>query len=88
VCIAAESLAPNSKRNAYAVWLYNSAADAQLLGLVNPGVGRDGRLQTSGFLPGNAKRFHHLVISLETRTNPKRPHHIVLTGHLGPGALP
>src|SRR5262249_31986689 len=48
IAIVAQHMTPNATRppNAYAVWLYNSAGDAKLLGFVNPGVGKNGRLST------------------------------------------
>jgi len=84
IAIVAQHMAPNTRTppNAYAVWLYNSANDAQLLGFVNPGVGKNGRLSTAGGLPSNASHFHKLVITLETKANPKNPGTIVLAGAL------
>jgi hypothetical protein len=84
IVILAQGLAPNSKNppNAYAVWLYNSPADSHILGFVSPGVGSDGRLHTAGGLPANAGRYHMLLITLETRSNPKTPGPIVLEGSL------
>ena len=42
VAIVAQNMPPNANKppNAYAVWLYNSPTDAQILGFVNPGVGK------------------------------------------------
>ena len=57
-------------------------ADAKLLGFVNPGVGKNGRLSTAGGLPANAAHFHKLIITLETKANPKTPGTIVLSGAL------
>ena len=84
IAIVAAHVTPNTKSppNAYAVWLYNSASDAQLLGFVNPGVGKNGRLSTAGGLPSNAARFHQVVITLETKADPKTPGIIVLHGAL------
>jgi hypothetical protein len=82
--IVAQHITPNTTKppNAYAVWLYNSAGDAQLLGFVNPGVGKNGRLETAGGLPGNAGHFKHVIITLETKADPKTPGTIVLQGPL------
>ncbi len=82
VAIVAQGLAANTKHDAYAVWLYNSAADAHRLGFVNPGVSKNGRLETTGPLPSNASSFKEILISLETSANPKSPGHIVLQGAL------
>ena len=53
VAIVADNVPANTTHppNAYAVWLYNSPSDAQILGFVNPGVGKTGRLSTAGGLP-------------------------------------
>ena len=82
--IVAQHIAPNTTKppNAYAVWLYNSSADAHLLGFVNPGVGTSGRLETAGKLPTNAAHFKHVIITLETKADPKSPGTIVLSGPL------
>lgn len=82
IAIVAQHMTPNARRppNAYAVWLYNSAADAKLLGFVNPGVGKNGRLSTAGQLPANAARFKKLIITLETKADPTTPGTIVLSG--------
>jgi len=84
IAIVADHITPNTTKppNAYAVWLYNSTSDAQLLGFVNPGVGKNGRLSTAGGLPSNAARFHQVVITLETKADPKTPGTIVLHGAL------
>ena len=82
VALAARGLKPNTKHNAYAVWLDNAQTNARLLGFVNPAVGHNGRLRTDGFLPPHWRYFHQLIISLESSADPRRPHHIVLVGHL------
>ncbi len=82
IAIVAQGMTPNTKHDAYAVWLYNSPADAVLLGFVNPGVGKNGRLSTAGALPSSASRFKHLVVTLETQAKPKQPGTIVLQGTL------
>ncbi len=80
--IVAQHMPPNATHppNAYAVWLYNSSADAHLLGFVVPGVGPKGQLQTAGLLPSNASRYKQLVITIETSAKPKAPGPIVLQG--------
>lgn len=82
VAIVGQGLPANTKHDAYAIWLYNSPGDAQRLGFVNPGVGKNGRLETTGPLPSNASRFKEVLVSLETSANPKSPGHIVLEGAL------
>jgi hypothetical protein len=80
--IVAQGLKPNSKTNAYAVWLSNSPTDSHLLGFVNPAVGSNGELKTEGALPSNASRFGKLLITLETQAKPTTPGTTVLEGTL------
>jgi hypothetical protein len=84
IAIAAQGLAANSKHppNAYAVWLYNSPNDSKILGFVNPPVGKNGQLKTAGGLPTNASHYQKLLVTLETRSNPKSPGEIKLEGNL------
>jgi Sigma-70, region 4 len=80
IVIVAQGIAANTKHDAYAVWLYNSASDNHLLGFVNPAVKTDGKLQTAGVLPTNASHYTQLIVSLETQPKPKAPVKIVLEG--------
>lgn len=84
VAIVAQNVPPNSTKppNAYAVWLYNSPKDANLLGFVNPGVGKTGRLSTAGRLPSNASHYKQLIVTVETTAKPKQPGTIILQGPL------
>jgi hypothetical protein len=82
IAIVGQGLPANSKHDAYAVWLYNSGTDALRLGFVNPGVGKNGRLETTGPLPTNASHFKQLLVTIETNTNPKSPGQIILQGNL------
>jgi hypothetical protein len=84
VAIVAQNVPPNSTKppNAYAVWLYNSPKDAKILGFVNPGVGKTGRLSTAGALPTNASHYKQLIVTVETTASPKAPGTIVLQGTL------
>jgi hypothetical protein len=84
IAIVAQKVAPNTTKppNAYAVWLYNSPADAYFLGFVNPGVGSNERLSTAGGLPSHAARYKDLVVTLETQASPKTPGTIILQGAL------
>jgi hypothetical protein len=82
IAIVAENVPANTKKNAYAVWLYNSPGHAELLGFVNPGVGSTGRLSTAGPLPANASQYHNLLVTVETQDKPKSPGTIVLQGQV------
>lgn len=81
VVIEAQGVAPN-QHNAYAVWLYNSPTDSARVGFVNPGVGKNGRLQSGGQLPANASHYKTLLLTLETQNNPKSPGTVILQGPL------
>jgi outer membrane biosynthesis protein TonB len=82
VAIVGQGIPANTKHNAYAVWLYNSPSDCLRLGFVNPGVGKNGHLETAGGLPADASHYKEVLISLETTANPKSPGSIVLEGDL------
>ena len=84
IAIVGQNVPPNATKppNAYAVWLYNSAGDAHILGFVNPGVGSNGRLSTAGGLPTNASHYKQLIVTVETKASPKTPGTIILQGTL------
>ena len=82
IAIVGHGLPANTKHNAYAIWLYNRPGDAVRLGFVNPGVGKDGRLETTGPLPPNAAHFKQLRITIETTANPQQPGPVILRGNL------
>jgi Sigma-70, region 4 len=84
IAIVAQNVPANTAKppNAYAVWLYNSPTDATILGFVNPGVGKTGRLSTAGPLPSNASHYKELIVALETSGKPKTPGRIILEGTL------
>jgi hypothetical protein len=82
IAIVAQKVPPNTKHDAYAVWLYNSSSNARILGFVNPGVGSNGRLSTTGPLPSGAGQFKQLIITRETQSKPKQPGPIILQGQL------
>ncbi len=84
IAIVAQNVPPNTTHppNAYAVWLYNSATDAKILGFVNPGVPKTGKLSTAGGLPTNAAHYKQLVVTVESSANPKTPGTIILQGTL------
>ena len=79
--------AQGASAGTYALWLYNSASDARLLGFVPQRVGKDGRFATQGVLPENASKYRQLVVTRENvagdqRRPPSRPGQIVLQGRL------
>jgi Sigma-70, region 4 len=78
--VVAQDVTPNTKKNAYAVWLYNSPTDSKLLGFVYPGVTSSGKLETAGPLPANANSFRTLLVTVETQQHPTTPGPIVLEG--------
>jgi hypothetical protein len=80
VLLVAQGMPANTKRNAYAVWLYNSTSDSHLVGFVNARVGSNGRLETEGVLPANVAHYKHMLVTLETAQTPKSPGPIVLEG--------
>ncbi|MDE3130746.1 MAG: hypothetical protein KGL16_06295, partial [Acidobacteriota bacterium] len=80
VVIDAQGVPPNSTRNAYAVWLYNSPTSYRFVGFVPSLVGKNGRLATEGRLKGWAAGYHRLLITLETRRKPTAPGQVVLAG--------
>jgi hypothetical protein len=84
VAVVAQNVPANTTKpaNAYAVWLYNSPKDAKILGFVNPGVGKTGRLSTAGRLPTNASHYKQLIVTVETTASPKQPGTIILQGVL------
>ncbi len=82
ILIAAQNVPPNSKHDAYAVWLSNSGSDSVRLGFVSPGVGSNGRLSTAGALPANASHYKQLLVTRETARNPRQPGTIILQGAL------
>jgi hypothetical protein len=84
IAIVAQNIPPNTTHppNAYAVWLYNSPTDAKILGFVNPGVPKTGKLSTAGGLPANASHYKQLIVTVESSANPKAPGTVILQGTL------
>jgi hypothetical protein len=81
IIVAGQGLQPG----AYALWLYNSASDAKLLGFVPQRVGKDGRFATQGELPSNADKYSKLIVTREnvtanTKKAPTKPGQVVLQG--------
>jgi len=85
IAIIGQGLQPSSAKSAYAVWLYNSAADARRLGFAPP-VGKNGRLEGVAPLPEDSQRFQDLIVTRETNESAKRPGSIVLRGKLKVGS--
>jgi hypothetical protein len=79
--IRAHGLAPNHS-NSYGVWLYNTSSDALLLGFASPSVGQSRTFENGTPLPGNASRFHFLIVTVETVGQPSKPGTIVLRAPL------
>jgi sigma-70-like protein len=84
IAIVAQNVPPNTTHppNAYAVWLYNSPTDAKILGFVNPGVPKSGKLSTAGGLPTNASHYKQLIVTVESSSSPKAPGTVILQGTL------
>jgi hypothetical protein len=82
ILIRAQHVPPNTKHDAYAVWLFNSPSDSKILGFVSPGVGKNGQLETAGALPSNASRYKQLLVTRETVRRPTQPGTIILQGAL------
>src|SRR5262249_55511035 len=79
--VQAEALTPTGQKNAYEVWLYNSASDVAPLGAQV--TDKNGGLQGRGPLPNNFRDFKSVVVSREkVGTNPSKPSNTVLRGDL------
>ncbi len=76
--IAATNLPP-SKGFFYAVWLYNSPTSHEAVSKA-PTVGSNGRLQGGALLPSNAGKYHEMLLTRETSSQPTEPGPIVLKG--------
>jgi hypothetical protein len=80
--LRAHGLAANTHSDSYAVWLYNSQSEALLLGFVSPPVGRSGSFANAVALPADANRFHAVIVTLETFSQPHAPGRILLRAPL------
>jgi hypothetical protein len=76
--LAAEHLPP-SKGFFYAVWLYNSPTSFEALSRA-PNVRANGSVQGGALLPKDASKFHTMLVTRETKTNPTSPGPVVLRG--------
>jgi hypothetical protein len=81
LAIVAQGLPPNTTKNSYEVWLYNSPSDAKSIGF-GPVVGSNGKLAAAGPLPTDASHFKQLIVTLETTKSPKAPGPIVMQGQV------
>jgi hypothetical protein len=92
--VTASGLTPNVGRSVYAVWLLpavrNTAGSYQLivphkpelLGLVDPSVGGDGKLAAEGLLPQDVGGAYEVLITLEPSPSARRPGRTVLQGDI------
>jgi hypothetical protein len=76
--LAAEHLPP-SKGFFYAIWLYNSPTSFEALSRA-PNVAANGNVQGGALLPKDAAKYHTMLVTRETRTNPTSPGAVVLRG--------
>lgn len=82
IAIQAEKLEPNTRRDAYAVWLTGGdGGEVTRLGFA-PAVGRNGRLEGAASLPADARDYSRLVLSLEDQSDPQEPGDVALSGRL------
>ncbi len=82
IAIAAGGLRPTSAHLAYGVWLYNSRADAQLIGF-SPPVKANGKISALAALPAGASRFGSLVLTREAgRRSTTTPGPTLLSGRI------
>jgi hypothetical protein len=79
--LAAEHLPP-SNGFFYAVWLYNSPTSHEALSR-SPPVSSNGRLQGGALLPGDAGKYHTMLLTRETTQRPAQPGPTVLSGAFG-----
>lgn len=80
IVIAAQGLQPNTSRNAYAVWLVNSAGENAFLGFVSHLVTANGKLTADGALPADTSGYTKILLTLETEQKPAAPGPVVLEG--------
>ena len=89
ILITASGLKPNARGGAYAVWLLPvvhtpsgtyQPHGPELVGLISPSVGRDGKLAAEGLLPQDASGNSEILITLEPTGSTKTPGRAVLHG--------
>jgi hypothetical protein len=82
VAMIAEGLQAANENRFYAVWLYTSPTKAKRLGFPNPQPAEDGRVETGFALPSDANEYRSLILTRESRREPRRPGTIELQGEL------
>ena len=70
---------PPTKGFFYAVWLYNSSTSHEPVSRA-PAVGSDGKLQGGALLPGNAGKYHTMLVTRETSERATHPGPVALKG--------
>ena len=89
ILITASGLKPNGPGDAYAVWLvpvvHTPSGSYQphgpeLVGLISPSVGRDGKLAAEALLPQDASSSSEILITLQPTRSTKAPGRTVLHG--------
>jgi Sigma-70, region 4 len=80
IVLVTRGLAPNTKHDAYAVWLTGKGGKSAFVGFVSKLVGTDGKLTADGILPADAASYATVLLTLETQQQPHTPGRIVLEG--------
>ncbi len=89
ILITASGLKPNGPGDAYAVWLvpvvHTPSGSYQphgpeLVGLISPSVGRDGKVAAEALLPQDASSSSEILITLQPTRSTKAPGRTVLHG--------
>jgi hypothetical protein len=89
--LTARGLAPSSRPGEYAVWIRQvtglsstatpvPGAKPRLLGVITPGVGKDGRLVVEGVLPTGISGDYLIRITRQAHASKAKPGRTVLTG--------
>jgi hypothetical protein len=90
--ITATGLKPNAGGDVYALWVLPAVSltsggnqvikpeRPQLLGVIKPGVGSNGKLAAQGIAPTNAPSDLELLVTLQPHGSVKRPGRVVLSG--------
>ena len=88
----ATGLKPNAGGDVYAVWVLAAVSlpsgayqvikpeRPQLLGVIKPGVGTNGKLAAQGVAPANIPSDLELLVTLQPHGSVKRPGRVVLSG--------
>jgi hypothetical protein len=92
--ITARGLAPSTRPREYAVWIIQvsglgseavplAGAKPRLLGVITPGVGKDGRLAVTGLVPSDISGTYLVRITRQAHPSATKPGRTVLQG-VGP----